>query len=83
MRVVVLVCVAAATTSVSAQTNAPPPESTEKPASDFWTRKTLTGDWGGARKELEEKGIGRLSDVHEAILEPSGDLAVIHIRERR
>ena len=57
MRVVVLICVAAATTSVSAQTNAPPPESTEKPASDFWTRKTLTGDWGGARKELEEKGI--------------------------
>ena len=57
MRAVVLVCVAATTTSVSAQTNAPPPESVEKPASDFWTRKTLTGDWGGARKELEEKGV--------------------------
>ena len=60
MRVTILVGVAATTTSVSAQTketNAPPPESTEKPASDFWTRKTLTGDWGGARKELEEKGI--------------------------
>ena len=32
---------------------------------------------------LKEKGIGRLSDVHEAILEPSGDLAVIRRRERR
>ncbi len=25
--------------------------------SDLWTRKTLTGDWGGARTELEKKGI--------------------------
>ena len=57
MRAVVLACVAAANTSVSAQTNAPLPESAEKPASDLWTRKTLTGDWGGARKELEEKGV--------------------------
>lgn len=24
--------------------------------SDFWTRPTLTGDWGGARKALEEAG---------------------------
>ena len=39
------------------ETNAPPSESTEKRASDFWTRKTLTGDWGGARKELEDKGV--------------------------
>lgn len=57
MRVLVLVCVAAATTSVSAQTNAPPPESTDKQVSDFWTRKTLTGDWGGLRPQWEDKGI--------------------------
>ena len=24
---------------------------------DFWNRDTLTGDWGGLRKELEDKGI--------------------------
>lgn len=28
-----------------------------KPAETIWTRKTLTGDWGGHRKTLEEKGI--------------------------
>jgi len=56
-RLGLLVFVAAANASVSPQTNAPPPEPTEKPASDIWTRKTLTGDWGGARKELEDEGI--------------------------
>ncbi len=48
------------------EAQSPPPEKqptapvAEKPAAktdDFWTRKTLTGDWGGARKEMEDKGI--------------------------
>jgi len=35
---------------------APAPEaSTAK--DDFWTRKQLTGDWGGARKELLDAGV--------------------------
>lgn len=27
------------------------------PKDDFWTRKYLTGDWGGARKELQDAGV--------------------------
>jgi len=60
MPAVVVVLVATTTITVSAQTketNAPPPDTAGKPASDFWTRKTLTGDWDGARKELEDKGV--------------------------
>src|SRR4051812_50068484 len=31
----------------------PPPDY----AGDFWTRSTLTGDWGGLRNELATKGM--------------------------
>jgi porin len=24
---------------------------------DFWTRSTMTGDWGGIRNQLAEKGV--------------------------
>jgi carbohydrate-selective porin OprB len=34
-----------------AQEPAPTPES------DFWTRETMTGDWGGTRSRWKEKGI--------------------------
>ena len=44
-------------------TNTPPPASVAPPDAsstgkdDFWNRDTITGDWGGLRKELEDKGI--------------------------
>jgi porin len=57
IRLSLLIFVAAATTFASAQTNTPPPEPPEHKAESLWTRKTLTGDWGGARKELQDKGI--------------------------
>lgn len=28
-----------------------------KPAPSIWTQETLTGDWGGARTALKDKGI--------------------------
>src|SRR6266436_1039155 len=34
---------------------APPPA--EPYSGDFWSRSTLTGDWGGLRNELAQKGI--------------------------
>ena len=40
-----------------AQTNTPPPEQPASKTEDFWTRKTLTGDWGGARPALADKGV--------------------------
>jgi len=40
-----------------AESQTPPKPEPEKKAETIWTRKTLTGDWGGARKELEDKGI--------------------------
>jgi porin len=32
-------------------------QAAEAPANDVWTREELTGDWGGARTKLREKGI--------------------------
>jgi porin len=29
----------------------------KRPADDIWTRETLTGDWGGPRSRLEDKGV--------------------------
>ena len=29
----------------------------EPPTNDFWTRPTLTGDWGGLRSRLEDRGV--------------------------
>jgi len=29
----------------------------DKPAENFWTRPTLTGDWGGLRPRLQDRGI--------------------------
>ncbi len=40
----------AAGSNVAATTPAPDPE-------DFWTRETMTGDWGGTRSRWKEKGI--------------------------
>lgn len=40
-----------------AESQTPPKPEPEKNAENIWTRKTLTGDWGGARKDLEDKGI--------------------------
>lgn len=57
IRLSLLIFVAAATTFASGQTNAPPPEPPEHKAESLWTRKTLTGDWGGARPALEDKGV--------------------------
>jgi porin len=34
---------------------APPEPSSE--GNDFWSRDTLTGDWGGLRKQMEDKGV--------------------------
>ena len=35
-----------------------PPDSPAKAGEDnFWTRDTLTGDWGGLRKQWEDKGV--------------------------
>ncbi|MCP4246986.1 MAG: carbohydrate porin [bacterium] len=39
-----------------AQSEAAPVEE-ERPKDDLWTRSRLTGDWGGARAELEEAGL--------------------------
>lgn len=36
---------------------ATPAQADEEEAKGFWQRDTLTGDWGGARSSLEEKGI--------------------------
>jgi len=33
------------------------PPSANSYSSDFWTRPTLSGDWGGLRNELAEKGV--------------------------
>lgn len=35
----------------------PPPPPGPTYSGDFWTRSTLTGDWGGARNDLASKGI--------------------------
>ncbi len=35
--------------------------------SDFWHQNKMTGDWGGARTALEEKGIAFKLDVTQAI----------------
>jgi porin len=50
-----------ATTSPSPQEPATSNAAASKPApaidNDFWTRETLTGDWGGTRSRWKEKGI--------------------------
>jgi len=56
-RLGLLVFVAAGAPLASAQTNTTATNSPAEQATDFWTRKTLTGDWGGARKDLEDKGV--------------------------
>lgn len=48
----------ASPTSVEPQTTQPGvPEGLTGPVDTFWKRDTLTGDWGGLREELEDKGI--------------------------
>lgn len=32
-------------------------EDCEHPGDDFWTRSTLTGDWGGTRSAMQESGV--------------------------
>src|SRR5437773_6027481 len=54
---------------------APPPNAQEaKPAAtpepDFWHRETMTGDWGGDRSRLKEKGVElefRLSQFYQGV----------------
>lgn len=41
--------------SINAGAAGTPPASTY--SGDFWSRSTLTGDWGGARNDLAKKGI--------------------------
>jgi porin len=46
-----------------------------KPAPSFWTQETLTGDWGGARTQLKDKGIEiKLNYIGEAFAVFSGGL---------
>jgi porin len=40
-----------------AQDTAKPADGPRETAGSFWTRETLTGDWGGVRKTLADRGV--------------------------
>lgn len=44
-------------TVITAQEPPKPPVAPPKPPPSFWTQQGLTGDWGGARSEMEAKGL--------------------------
>lgn len=49
-----------AQTAPSVPTNAPPQAVTQQAAATqpgLWDRPALTGDWGGARTRLEDRGV--------------------------
>jgi porin len=43
--------------ATGAPVSAPAPKPAPEPEPDFWTRETMTGDWGGTRSRWKEKGI--------------------------
>ena len=56
--------------SVNAGAAEAPPANTY--SGDFWSRSTLTGDWGGVRNDLAKKGVTfdlSLTQVYQGIVE--------------
>jgi porin len=57
---------------VSAQAQGPPPNY----SGDFWSGPALTGDWGGLRNRLAEKGVVLEMDfgsVWQGVVDPGRD----------
>src|SRR6266536_649838 len=52
-----LLSVFVATLAVQPQVQAGEAPPANPYSGDFWTRSTLTGDWGGLRNQLAEKGV--------------------------
>ena len=56
--------------SVNAGAEEAPPASTY--SGDFWSRSTLTGDWGGVRNDLAQKGVTfdlSLTQIYQGIVD--------------